>query len=170
MNGVQVQCEAHEGIHWIAFPTIDTREIAIPDWSELLLGERPINAAQAGPVNGYLLLEMPGNCDIASLPAPGDTLTSLSQRALIVTSGVSAETSLCGETVQYRYFAPQHGVPEDTATGSAMRVVAAYWQDRGADNELRALQRSANGGWLQSRIRDDRTWIGGRVIDDREAA
>ena len=97
-------------------------------------------------------------------------MTPLSQRSLIVARRVSAHTSLRGENIQYRYFAPQHGVPEDIATGSAMRVVAAYWQSRGVGDNLMALQRSADGGWLQSRIKDGRTWIGGRVMDDREAA
>jgi hypothetical protein len=53
-----------------------------------------------------------------------------------------------------------------------MRVISAYWQARGVGDKLRALQRSADGGWLASRMEKDRTWIGGRVIEDdgREAA
>jgi len=170
MNGMEVHCETQEDIHWVSFPTIATREIPVPQWAESLLGEQPQQAAQAGPDNGYLILAMASDCDIASLPAPGDALTSLTRRSLIVTRRVSAASSRYGENIQYRYFAPQYGQPEDTATGSAMRAVAAYWQGRDLGDELKALQCSADGGWLQSRIKDGRTWIGGRVIDEGEAA
>jgi predicted PhzF superfamily epimerase YddE/YHI9 len=170
MNGLEVHCEQHGGFYWLALPTIETHEIPVPDWASTLLGAAPEYAAEAGPADGYLVLAMEADCDIASLAAPGDALATHTGRSLIVTRRVSAETSLCGETIQYRYFAPQHGVPEDTATGSAMRVVAAYWQARGAGSELQALQRSAGGGWLQSRVENDRTWIGGRIIEDRNAA
>jgi predicted PhzF superfamily epimerase YddE/YHI9 len=172
MNGIEAHCDNREGIDWVSFPTLQTRDSQVPDWAKGLLGATPTHAAEAGREDGYLVLAMPNNFDPVSLTAPGDRLASHTGRALIVTRAVSAETSLCGETIQYRYFAPQHGVPEDTATGSAMRVVAAYWQQRGAGPELRALQRSADGGWLQSRIDDGLTWIGGRVVEDnsREAA
>ena len=168
MNGIEVESHARDGIDWVAFPSLETVDCDIPEWAATLLGVEPTHAAQAGPEDGYLVLEMP--CDLTSVKAPGNALTAHSQRSLIVTRNVSVETSLRGESIQYRYFAPQHGVPEDAATGSAMRVLASYWQGRGAGDELQALQRSADGGWLQSRIENGRTWIGGRVIDDREAA
>ena len=103
----------------------------------------------------------PDACELTSLPVPDASLAADSQRSLIVTRRVSAETSLLGEAIQYRYFAPQHGVPEDSATGSA-----SYWQQHSAGDELLALQRSKQGGWLASRIDRDRTWIGGRVVED----
>ena len=170
MNGMEVQCQREGNMHWLAFPTVKTQLCAVPAWAPVLLGQAPAMAAEAGPENAYLVLEMPADIDIASLTAPGEALEAHSGRSLIVTRRVSAETSRMGENVQYRYFAPQHGVPEDTATGSAMRVVAAYWQQQGAGEELKALQRSADGGWLQSRIDNHLTWIGGRVVIDREAA
>ncbi len=170
MNGIEVLCAKRDGVDWVSFPTPIIVECAMPDWATQLVGVAPEHAAEAGPADGYLVLAVPAERDIATLAAPHCALEAHTQRSLIVTRRVSAATSLCGENIQFRYFAPQHGVPEDTATGSAMRVVAAYWQSRGAGDELRALQCSADGGWLQSRIKDDRTWIGGRVIDDREAA
>ena len=170
MNGVTVHSENRDGVNWVSFPCLDTSAAEVPDWAEALLGQAPQRAAQAGPEDGYTIVEMPEACDLALLKAPGEALSDRSQRSLIVTRKVSTDTTLCGETIQYRYFAPQHGVPEDIATGSAMRVLAAYWQARGAGDELQALQRSAEGGWLASRIENGRTWIGGHVIDDRKAA
>jgi predicted PhzF superfamily epimerase YddE/YHI9 len=166
MNGMDVHWENRDGIDWLAFPSLETRLCEAPAWATGLLGATPSQAAEAGPANGYLVLEMPNTCDLVSLTAPGAALETHTLRSLIVTRQVSDADALRGETIQYRYFAPQHGVPEDTATGSAMRVVAAYWLSRGAGNELRALQRSAEGGWLASRVEHGRTWIGGRVVED----
>lgn len=166
MNGVEVRFETRDGLGWLAFPRIPVEDCAIPDWANGLLGAAPAQAAVAGPGNGYLVLELPEDCDLAALGAPGQALVNLSERSVIVTSRVSAAAALYGETIQFRYFAPQHGVPEDTATGSAMRVLATYWQGRGKGNIQKALQRSPGGGWLQSRIEGQYTWVGGRVIAD----
>ena len=172
MNGTQVHCESRDGIEWLSFPSLQTRDCDVPVWALTLLGESPARAAEAGAADGYLVLEMPPGCDPASLQAPGEALEAQTGRSLIVTRRTSATDSLCGEDIQYRYFAPQFGVPEDTATGSAMRVLATYWQQQGAGSTLSALQRSADGGWLTSRIDNGRTWIGGRVVEDenRETA
>ena len=166
MNGMKAHCDNREGIGWVSLPTLQTRHCAVPDWAAGLLGGTPVHAALAGSEDGYLVLAMPGDCDLATLTAPAEQLECHTRRSLIVTRRVSAQISLRGETIQYRYFAPQHGVPEDTATGSAMRVLAAYWQQRSGDKRLLALQRSSGGGWLQSRIDNAHTWIGGHVIKD----
>lgn len=167
MNGMTVHFELRGGMHWVGFPSIGITACAVPGWAEALLGAAPLRAAEAGPPSGYLVLEMAGDCDPATLRAPGEGLAAHSARSLIVTRKVHAPDALIGETIQFRYFAPQHGVPEDTATGSAMRVLATYWQGRGAGNEQQALQRSADGGWLQSRIEGERTWIGGHVVAEQ---
>jgi predicted PhzF superfamily epimerase YddE/YHI9 len=170
MGGIEVPVEYRDGVDWASFPTLQTRDVDTPGWVAELLGQAPAAAAEAGPADGYLVAEMATDCDIAALPLPGATLSSHTRRSLIVTRQVRACESLCGETVQYRYFAPQHGVPEDTATGSAMRVLASYWQRRGAGDELQALQRSADGGWLLGRVERGRTWVGGRVVENVGAA
>jgi predicted PhzF superfamily epimerase YddE/YHI9 len=167
MNGNEVHCANQDDVEWLSFPSLETRDCEVPQWAAQLLGQAPANAAEAGPADGYLILEMPQGCDPASLQAPGEALKAETGRSLIVTRRTSAADSFCSEDIQYRYFAPQHGVPEDTATGSAMRVLAAYWLQRGAGSKLKALQRSADGGWLTSRIDNGRTWIGGRVVEDK---
>ena len=169
MNGITVRFESQQGISWLAFPSIEVKAVALPDWVNALLGATPEQAATAGPENGYLIVEMAADCDLAALPAPGDALTERSTRSLIVTRRATGDDSLQGETIQFRYFAPQFGVPEDTATGSAMRVLASYWRYRGEGDEQKALQRSTGGGWLESRIEGERTWIGGHVIAEGKA-
>ena len=119
--------------------------------------------AEAGDSAGYLVLEWPADTDLTSLDPPGDSLRLHTTRALIATCRVSPSASLAGEDIQLRYFAPQYGVDEDAATGSAMRVLASYWQQRGLGNHLQGLQRSARGGWLFSRLENARVWVGGIV-------
>lgn len=170
MGEVAVQFAHRDGLDWVGFPMLATEGTAVPGWAKGLLGAAPNDAASAGGDRGYLVLAMPDDCDIAALPAPGDALAAHTAHSLIVTRSVEPSRALCGESIQYRYFAPQFGVPEDSATGSAMRVLAAYWQQRGHGDEQRALQRSPAGGWLLSRVEGERTWIGGHVQDDTGAA
>ena len=47
-----------------------------------------------------------------------------------------------------RYFAPHHGVPEDSVTGSAHCALAPFWAHRLGKQTLRARQESARGGEL----------------------
>jgi predicted PhzF superfamily epimerase YddE/YHI9 len=170
MGDTEVTTGYRDGLEWIALQTLEVTRSEIPVWAGRLLGQRPAHAAIAGPEEGYQVLEMPEGSNIDTLPSPGDALAACSRRALILTRQVTPGEARQGENIQYRYFAPQYGNAEDTATGSAMRVLAAYWQQRGAGDQLQALQLSADGGWLLSRIDRNRTWIGGRVIDDGEAA
>lgn len=67
--------------------------------------------------------------------------------------------------IQLRYLAPQYSPAEDSATGSAMRVLASYWQFRNGVTRLDAWQRSAGGGLLRSEIDDQGSvWVGGNVF------
>ena len=129
-------------------------------------------AATAGDSRGYLVLEFTPQTPIETLTAPGARLARHSARALIVTvrsqaPGDTRAPAGAGHDdlpeVALRYFAPQYGVPEDAATGSAMRVLAHFWQQRGLDRNLRARQRSRAGGLLFSRIGTRCTWVGGHV-------
>jgi predicted PhzF superfamily epimerase YddE/YHI9 len=97
------------------------------------------------------------------IPVPDTSLGIYTRRALIVTCAVSKDLALQGENIHLRYFAPQYGIAEDAATGSAMRVLAGYWQQRGLGDELQALQRSPEGGLLWSRVQNQTTWVGGYV-------
>jgi predicted PhzF superfamily epimerase YddE/YHI9 len=64
------------------------------------------------------------------------------------------------DAIQLRYFAPQYGVPEDTATGSALRVLAEYWSPR--FTRLTAEQCSPAGGLLLAQWTPDHIDVGGR--------
>src|SRR5438094_3850973 len=63
-----------------------------------------------------------------------------------------------------RYFAPNHGVDEDPATGSAHCVLTPYWSGRLGKRQLRARQISARGGDLFCTLHDDRITLAGRAV------
>lgn len=67
----------------------------------------------------------------------------LKQRALIVTSPSSPVSKT---HYNLRYFAPQYGMPEDIATGSAHLQVAGYWQQRLRKKRVLGRQLIKQGG------------------------
>lgn len=169
MNGSQISCHFDKQRIWLGFSALEVTECAVPDWGESLLGVAPVASAIAGEGSGYQVLELPPGTCVQNLAVPDETLGEHTQRALIVTCAVDAGRAAYGENIQYRYFAPQYGVAEDAATGSAMRVLALYWQLRGMGDELQALQCSPQGGLLWSRVREQLTWVGGHVAFTDEA-
>jgi PhzF family phenazine biosynthesis protein len=71
-----------------------------------------------------------------------------------------------GEEIDFvsRYFAPNHGIPEDPVTGSAHCLLAHYWAERLGKNHFRAKQVSARGGDLRVELRGDRVLIAGEGV------
>ena len=63
-----------------------------------------------------------------------------------------------------RYFAPNYGVDEDPATGSAHCVLTPYWAARLGKNRLTARQISPRVGELDCTLRGDRVTIAGRAV------
>jgi len=63
-----------------------------------------------------------------------------------------------------RYFAPNHGVDEDPATGSAHCVLTPYWAGRLGKRQLRARQISTRVGDLQCTLEGDRVTLAGRAV------
>ncbi len=63
-----------------------------------------------------------------------------------------------------RYFAPQHGVNEDKATGSANRVLASYWKSKLNQRKLKARQLSVEGAVIEVECDKQMVWVSGKVI------
>ena len=59
MNGLEIDCEQRDDTGWLSLPTLATRACPVPGWATALLGSTPRQAAEAGPADGYLVLEMP---------------------------------------------------------------------------------------------------------------
>jgi PhzF family phenazine biosynthesis protein len=62
-----------------------------------------------------------------------------------------------------RVFGPRVGIPEDPVTGSAMCVLAPYWQDR-YGTRLRVAQLSRRGGDLLVERSGERVMIAGHAV------
>ncbi len=177
MNNSVISARREDERIWLRFPRIHTDICPIPEWVETLMGnmvERmvesmvgvmvevmPITAALAGDEEGYLILEWPDNFPLQDLPRPGIALANFTRRGLIYTARQSSSE---GIDICSRYFAPQYGEEEDVATGSAMRVLADYWQED--FTFLTAYQCSKEGGLLMSQIDDDYVDIGGYCAQD----
>lgn len=149
--------------YWVGFADVEVLNTTPPPGITHLLPVSPERCAIAGPEDGYLIAELPAGSNLVTVQPPGTALGQVTGRALIVTC---APDDALGVDIEFRYFAPQYGPGEDVATGSAMRVLAQYWKQRGLGGRISALQRSPEGGLLHSRIEGARTWVGGRVIDE----
>jgi PhzF family phenazine biosynthesis protein len=77
---------------------------------------------------------------------------------------VTAPSSTRGVDFVSRFFAPEHGVPEDPVTGSAHCTLVPYWAARFGENRLIARQVSARGGELECELRGDRVRMGGEAV------
>lgn len=164
-----LSCRRQGDAIWLGFPIVPVTDCPVPEWLEALLNASAIYCSEAGDEQGYLIAELEQDSDIGQLEPPGDALAQRSGRALIVTCRVSANYSERGEHFHFRYFAPQYGVPEDPATGSAMRLLMRYWHQHGLHETLLARQCSADGGWLQGCIQEGTVWVGGSVKQEADA-
>jgi predicted PhzF superfamily epimerase YddE/YHI9 len=62
----------------------------------------------------------------------------------------------------YRFFAPQAGVPEDHATGSAQTYLTPLWSEKLQLDQLKSQQLSPRGAEFQTQTHSDRVLIGGK--------
>lgn len=161
MNGSAVKCWHQKGVTWLQFERIRTRRCLPPEWLRTIFPDQPqaVEAASCGDERGYLVVQWPDDFDLKRLSPPDERLSNWSQRAIICTA---AQPSTGTDAITLRYFAPQYGVVEDTATGSALRVLADYWSQRFA--HITAVQCSPTGGQLLAAITSDHVEIGGRCV------
>lgn len=165
MNASLVPSWREGDVTWLRFAPIDIHDERVPDWLQQVFRgvPQPRAAALAGEARGYLVLQWPDSFDLARLSRPTAALAECTERALICTA---ARPEWGSGAIQLRYFAPQYGVAEDAATGSAIRVLAQYWASR--FSQLTAYQSSPEGGLLLSRHTATHVDVGGRCVDATE--
>jgi predicted PhzF superfamily epimerase YddE/YHI9 len=164
MNGTLIPTYFDNNNVWLRFPRIACTPCDRPTWLNKLIGnDQSIAAATAGDDDGYLIVQWPDNYPLDCLSKPGKSLAKFSQRAVIYTARYkSIEPSEI--LMQFRYFAPQYGVEEDDATGSAMRILIDYWAELADQNTtITALQASPAKGLLRARLSKMTVDIGGCV-------
>ncbi len=143
---------------WLAFLRRSVTTIVVPRWVVDWLPAVPLRAAIAGAEDGYLIVEVPEDFDLATWRPNFDHITANTQRAVILTQADSGEFDF-----RLRYFAPQYGNNEDAATGSGMRVLAEYWHLIKPRAQYKALQCSSSGGVLKARVLPGHLAISGEV-------
>jgi len=159
MNNTLVPAWREREQTWLRLPRLRTSILPVPAWTAQIFPAQPqpVAAATCGDDHGYLVLQWPDDTDLTPLQPALGTLSAHTGRALICTC---AQPEQAEGAVQQRYFAPQYGVDEDAATGSAVRVLADYFSGRFA--VLTAQQCSPAGGLLQTRLAPAHVEVGGR--------
>ena len=147
---------------WLQFPYPDLTPSALPKGIDRLLPGAALSCDRVGAASGYLLVELQSPDQLAAMTPPGEALKTLTDRALLVYVR-SAKKGVTPTRYDFRYFAPQYGSDEDTATGSAMRLITASARTRYTDYEIIAVQLSPGGGVLYGAVEGDTVWVGGQV-------
>lgn len=111
-------------------------------------------AAYKGKTDLMLIFE--NESQIQNIRPSLDEITKLDYRGVIVTAA--------GDDVDFvsRFFAPQVGVDEDAATGSAHTLLTPYWTRKLNKSPLTAVQLSERKGYLQCNLADNRVEIAGQ--------
>ncbi len=96
--------------------------------------------------DGYILIHISDDVDIARLIVDFEKLKQLSTRACCIFNYTESQTSDTSTKINMRYFAPQFGTNEDTATGSVLTALAPALKQSKPSSSYEITQHSALGG------------------------
>jgi predicted PhzF superfamily epimerase YddE/YHI9 len=106
-----------------------------------------------------VLVEAAPAAEVRGLCPDRAALAHVAARAVIVTAAGDGTADIVS-----RVFAPNIGLPEDPATGSAHCTLAGFWCSRLQTTELRAEQASSRGGLLHLKIDGDDVILTGHAV------
>ena len=134
-------------------PILAGKEIELSDDHLALFDRKPAKVLQSK--ENFLYIFSGGEKEILALTPDFPAMAKFPKFGFIATGeGVSTD-------FVSRYFAPNHGVPEDPVTGSSHCVSGPYWAGNLSKNKLTARQVSKRGGDLVVDIKGDRIDISG---------
>jgi predicted PhzF superfamily epimerase YddE/YHI9 len=107
-----------------------------------------------------LLVELPDAASVRSLVPDLPRIAAAGTRGVLITAAGDREGIDCVS----RFFAPNVGIPEDPATGSAHCVLAVYWGERTGKQLLVGEQASPRGAVVRMRRQGDRVFLGGQAV------
>ncbi len=144
--------EAGHDVVVLGLPRLSARLDTVPGWVEeiITIGNKkllPGKAAFSDKDDGYLLLEFSPELSLDVFHAMQINFKQVcenTKRAIVV-----VQFDQDNEHLYMRYFAPQYGVLEDTATGSVMRFVADYVEKNYQCKHFDVSQCSAKGGFMR---------------------
>ncbi len=109
---------------------------------------------------GYVIAVLKPGTSLITLSPKLNDLTRHSRSALIVT----ALTRQRNADYQLRYFAPQFGVDEDQATGSANMIAMRFWHRQLRRRHWVAYQASPAGGLIYGTVKGRHVRVAGDVL------
>lgn len=123
------------------------------------LGGSPLDISLTEDPEGYAIVRYNSEDDVEVLKPDFSELSRVTRRGIIVTA--RAERLDC-DVVQ-RYFAPQYGFNEDSATGSAASSLAPYWHRVAGIDRYLVRQLSAYGACMEVRDTIDGVFVSGHA-------
>lgn len=176
-GGKRFEFLMRNGLWWLRLQRPYCRAWMLPAEAAAGFQPPPIKSALCGSTQGYKIFEWPAGTDIATVRIQTAYLCS-DRRATILTartkkssaaeSGTAESKTDESGTDEYsftlRYLAPQYGIEEDAATGSANAVLSDYWLQAGLQPPFRARQCSREGGIIFSDCAARYSFIGGCVV------
>ncbi|WP_339897853.1 PhzF family phenazine biosynthesis protein [uncultured Gilvimarinus sp.] len=141
------------GAHYTDYPCAITGFDNRRRWARLC--QTPIHkAVRIGGRQDYTLLLLPDTHALQQMKPPGRSFALYSRRSVI---------ALCPAPHhwQLRYFAPQYGVPEDAATGSACVQASAYLTHIGKGRHFDFVQYSPARGIMHTEVLARRVTVRG---------
>ena len=142
------------------FPSAPPRETTPPGGLGEALGARFLWSGVTAL--GDLLVEMADEHAIRNLAPDFAALSRIPARGIIATAAASRAES--GFDYVSRFFAPRVGIDEDPVTGSAHCSLAPFWAGRLGRLQLVGYQASARGGFVRTRLAENRVVLGGRAV------
>ncbi len=106
------------------------------------------------------IVQLPTENDVRGLQPDMNEVLRLGERGLIITA--KADTS--GIDFVSRFFAPQSGVDEDPATGSAHCCLAPFWSERLGLTSMVGYQASPRGGTVGVQMVGNRVHLLGTAV------
>jgi PhzF family phenazine biosynthesis protein len=125
-------------------PPIKLLPTTLPSAIAVLFNAEALNVMQTKTDIGYLIVSVKNQTAVRNFDFDERKYSDLTQRALIV----SCKSKDSSDLIYFRYFAPQYGEKEDSATGSAAPVLAEFWR-LSFDKPYRCKQLSLTGGYYQ---------------------
>jgi PhzF family phenazine biosynthesis protein len=137
------------------FPADKIKKVTAPASLVKAVGRKPLEAFRGR--EDYMLVYK-SKKDILQIEPDFRALLKTRARGVIITAP--------GKEADFvsRFFAPQFGINEDPATGSAHTTLTPYWSKRLNKTELVAHQLSERQGKMFCKMRGERVEIGGRAV------
>lgn len=136
------------GFYVMNLPSLPPKPVKITPAHEALFSKKPKEIKESGM--NFMCVFEGGEKEILALAPNFEAMKKFPEHGFIATSTGSRADFVS------RYFAPNHGVPEDPVTGSAHSTMAPYWSKVLGQDRMTARQVSKRGGDMVIEMKGDR--------------